>query len=824
MSLDKCINNAEAEGTITQDQADTARNTYQDLFEYYSETMSEEAAASKAAREAFDTLEREAVERKRQKLLQVRATARIIDNIESYKTSLGATDPYEGATALMEQTERSLGFSSIAQRQTAVEGRAMSQMYEVLATFKRDLLGNVRNKAKLNNMVRELFGQKTGDGAASEFAQAWRSSAEYLRKRFNAAGGRIPKRENWGMPQTHDMVKVRKADPESWIDFVLPRLDLDKMVDEVSGLRFTRQSVRTALRDVYETIATDGFNKFEPSGARRGKSLANRRIDHRFLVFKDADSWIEYQDKFGAGEPFSVMMAHIKTMSRDIAQMEILGPNPVASINYLEGYLNKKAALEKNVDIESKAKRSIRNMKLLYNFVTGKEMSPVNTKLASWSAGLRNLLTSAQLGSASIAAITDVNFQRIARASSGLPQTSTIKQYLDFMSPLSGTERGKAAVKQGLIAEGWTSLASAQMRYIGEISGPEITRRISDSVMRMSLLSPITQAGRWAFGQEFLGAIADASGQKFGDLDPSFRGVMQKYGINEAEWDVIRSTDLDESSGASFFSAENLELRGDINPATARELSTRVLEMINTETNFAVPSTSFRGQLPFIGETRPGTIIGETAKSAFMYKNFAVTILNTHLMRGALMPTSGSKFKYMADFIITTTLMGAFAMQLRELAKGRDPRNMDSPEFWGAAFLQGGGLGVYGDFLFSNLNRFDRGLAETVAGPVFGFLNDATNLTAGNIAELVTGEDTNAAKEFVDFASRYTPGASLWYARLALERKVFDQMRIYADPKAKSKMRRLETRYKNEFGQRYWWKPGYEEPSRYPDLEEALGK
>jgi len=823
MSLDKCIDNAEAEGTITKDQADTARNTYQDLFNEYRKSMSEEAAAAKAARDSFNAVEQEVIERKRQKLLQARATQRIINDIESYTTPLGTTDPYKGAVALMEQDVNSR-YSSIAQRQQAVQQVALAKMNEFLATFKRNLVGSVRNKATLDNVVREIFGQKTGDGAASELAQAWSKSSEYLRKRHNSAGGRIPKRQDWGLPQFHDTLSVRKADPEEWINFILPRLDTNKMFDEVSGLPFSPEGLRLALRDVYETIATEGFNKFEPSGVRRGKSLANRRTDHRFLVFKDPDAWIEYQKKFGNPNAFDVMIGHITSMSRDIAQMEILGPNPNAAISYLEGYLAKKAGLEKTTQAKDRANSAARQMKLLYNAVSGRADSPVNTKLGATFAGLRNTLTAAQLAAASLSAITDVNFQRIARASSGLPQTSTLKQYLDYISPLSAEEKGKIAVRLGLISEGWTSIASSQMRYLGEVSGPEITRRIADSVLRISLLSPFTQAGRWAFGMEFLGAIADSVGKGFGDLDPAFRNTMQKYGITESQWDVIRNTPLYEYEGATFFSVENLEYRTDIDAGAARDLSTRVLEMITTETNFAVPSTSYRGRVALTGETRPGTVSGELLRSFAMYKNFGVTLLNTHLMRGVMMPGKKAKTKYLADLVISTTIMGAFALQLKEISKGRDPREMQGAGFWGAAMLQGGGLGIFGDFFFSDLNRFGGGLAETLAGPVAGFANDVRKLTLGNIQEAALGEDTNIAGEMINFASRYTPGASLWYARLAFERTIVDQARLYADPKARSKMRRLETRYRNEFGQRYWWKPGSKEPERAPDLEKAIGE
>ena len=128
----------------------------------------------------------------------------------------------------------------------------------------------------------------------------------------------------------------------------------------------------------------------------------------------------------------------------------------------------------------------------------------------------------------------------------------------------------------------------------------------------------------------------------------------------------------------------------------------------------------------------------------------------------------------------------------------------------------------FGDFMFSNINRFDRGLAETIVGPVVGFADDMRQLTLGNLVEAASGEDTNVASEMIYFAGRYTPGSSLWYARLGLERLVMDQLRLQTDPKASSKMRRLESRYRREYGQQYWWKPGEVQPRRAPDLSNVI--
>ena len=128
----------------------------------------------------------------------------------------------------------------------------------------------------------------------------------------------------------------------------------------------------------------------------------------------------------------------------------------------------------------------------------------------------------AQLGSASVAAIpTDLNFGRLAASFSNMPQTGIIKRYLQLMNPLGGDEQRKVAIRLGLIADGWTTVASGAARYIGEISGNEISRKIVDGVMKATLLTPHTQASKWAFGMEFLAYLGDNVKKSFNDLDPN---------------------------------------------------------------------------------------------------------------------------------------------------------------------------------------------------------------------------------------------------------------------------------------------------------------
>ena len=99
-------------------------------------------------------------------------------------------------------------------------------------------------------------------------------------------------------------------------------------------------------------------------------------------------------------------------------------------------------------------------------------------------------------------------------------------------------------------------------------------------------------------------------------------------------------------------------------------------------------------------------------------------------------------------------------MALKDIAACRDPRRWTDeetyldPNVWGAALLQAGGLGIYGDFLLANTNRFGGGLASTVAGPLVE--RTLRNFTVGNAQQLIQGKETNFGEEAVKLARQNT--------------------------------------------------------------------
>ncbi len=128
---------------------------------------------------------------------------------------------------------------------------------------------------------------------------------------------------------------------------------------------------------------------------------------------------------------------------------------------------------------------------------------------------------------------------------------------------------------------------------------------------------------------------------------------------------------------------------------------------------------------------------------------------------------------YAGAMAIGLTIGGAIAIQIRGMLDGKDPEDMgpENRSFWLRALFTGGGLGLLGDFVNANQNRFGQGITDMIVGPAAAMVSDFGKLTLGNGMEALRGEETNAGREAVQFAGRYTPLLSSWWATRAAYRR-----------------------------------------------------
>ena len=260
-----------------------------------------------------------------------------------------------------------------------------------------------------------------------------------------------------------------------------------------------------------------------------------------------------------------------------------------------------------------------------------------------------------------------------------------------------------------------------------------------------------------------------------------------------------------------------------LSDADANRATARLLGFLDAEARTAVLSPDLATRAGLQQGTKAGTVGGELLRSLMLFKSFPVAIVQKHLRRLENIPSTQGKVAYGVAMMTGLTLFGAAAMTLKDLAAGKDPRDPADPKFWLAAFVQGGGVGIFGDILYTGMGGNARGGQSnwtSLAGPVLGNAFDGMNVVRKGAGWAIADEKADEAKrqfgaEALRFVRGNTPLVSLWYLRSAVDHMVVHDLQEQLSP---GYLSRMERRSRKEWGQDYWWEPGEALPDRAPDI------
>jgi hypothetical protein len=196
--------------------------------------------------------------------------------------------------------------------------------------------------------------------------------------------------------------------------------------------------------------------------------------------------------------------------------------------------------------------------------------------------------------------------------------------------------------------------------------------------------------------------------------------------------------------------------------------------------------------------TQPGTVKGEALRAIALFKSFPIAYAQRVISQAVLGFGEGERGKQLAHvggLIAMSTVLGYAAMTAKDLVRGYGPRDPTNYKTWIAAMAQGGGIGIYGDFLFGQGNRFGNSALETVAGPA---LSGAANL----IGIWQRAKDGEAkAGDALGVVLRETPFINLWWARPVLDALILNSLREWASP---GTLRRQAREREKDYGQERW--------------------
>lgn len=516
-------------------------------------SLTREQRTAEVARAAMEDLEAAAARKEELAGMQVAATARVDEQVKAAMLLNNLTRS-QGVIRHLEQTHnqvaaiRNEGIAGLGDMIDAAESRAGTSLGRNLAMR----IFDVDNPEMTRAVVREVFKNadgSTGNAAAKAGARAWLDTIERLRLRFNAAGGNVGKLGYGYLSQAHDAARIRDAGAERWAQETLPLLDRRQYVN-ADGTLMTNDQVTGLLRSSFETLVSGGDNKVEPGQFKSAGARANRGSDHRVLHFADGDAWMAYMQRFGEGSLYDAMVGHVGKMARDIGLVEAYGPNPAQQFQ-LQADLARRADVTGGAGDFLNARSAGNTPEAYWNLVSGATGMPENRFLARAGMNARNVETAAKLGGAVLTSMTDAATIASTLHFNRLPMFDFVR---NLGKQLDSDHRDFLRA-HGVIGE---SLTSTLNRWTGDNLTHSLSGRVAGAVMKLSLMNAWSDGLRGAFSTTMMGGLARMARKGWSELDEWDRYLLQRKGIDEADWSIISKATPTEHQGGQYLTADSV--------------------------------------------------------------------------------------------------------------------------------------------------------------------------------------------------------------------------------------------------------------------------
>lgn len=650
------------------------------------------------------------------------------------------------------------------------------------------------------------------DPRAIALGKAIHKWQEVARTYANKAGAWIGKLDGYIVTQTHDMMRVAN-DKDGWMAMMRERADLDRMMAETDA-----DSVDDLLNSLYNGLSTGVHLKKMPgNGAPPSKGLrgmARGLSQDRVIHFKSADDWFEYNEKFGTGSIYDSAFNGLHNTARATGLMRVLGPNHEATydgiVQDLVAELQRRGD-PKSATLVNEAKR----MKEWYLAqVDGSLNIPANNMVTKFLQGARVVQTMSSLGASLFASVGDTGVMAVGAKYNGANALSIIGNGLKNFVRLAKTQDElDALADMGLAMETLaTTMISDRYGIDGDVTG--MLARWQQLFFTANFQNRWTDAQRSAIAMGLSSNLARRAGTEFAALPKLFQTTLGQYGIDAGMWNLLRKGTLREVEGQKLLTPSAIEgipdeglaryLADAGQPAKPGDVKALRFEMERKFRNYLVDQNGYMLLTPDAATmgamkagTRADTLVGQLVRTVMQFKSFSVAfsqrVLTREYKQNGLMGV--------ANMLVLTTMAGYAAMTLKDAAKGKKARDPMDGGTWLAAMTQGGGLGIYGDLLSSQV--FDRKQEAGVAllGPTASDVLGQQGLL-GLAGRAASGEDPSAAG--VRFVQSNTPFLNLFYTKPILDYLVFYNLQEAVNP---GSLQRMEREMKDRTGQEMYYPP-----------------
>lgn len=792
--------------------------------------LSLEEAALKAADDMSREVQLAAVIEKRNALINARRRGELlgyINNVWSDRPDLGLESFLVGTNVARAGARRSVAAEQKQLAQAYVAGFLNDIEAEGLLPFltRGELDADIADAMWRIGMDQPLDGLGKEAVAIARIMQKYQETA---RLDANRAGAFIRKLPGYVVRQSHDPYKLQRAGFRQWRDEILPLLDSRTFEGTSDPEAFLLATYNGLVSGVHLKAPSP-----DPMPFKGPRNLARKVSAERVLHFKDGRAFHEYNKAYGAGSLREAFLGGLESMGQNTGLMRRLGTNPEANWNAVLDELQRGLAGDVQ-GLRQFASDQRGMLRTRFAEVDGTARLAVNQVGARVASNIRAWQSMAKLGGAVVSAISDLPIAASELRYQGRGMLGSMGELM------AGLLKGKKSAEQKEI------LSSLGVMF-DNLRGEVVTRFSADD----SLGGKMSRAQRMFFKLNGLTWWTDTMRStaalmmshhlaynralSWDNMNPDLQRTLQLFDIDAGKWDLLRSTPARQADGREYMTTQGiddipaadlaayLQSKGrPVNDAALaelrEELAGNLRSYITDRASYAVIEPDARTQAIMRRGTQPGSVVGELLRFMGQFKAFPVAVLQKSVGRElygrgytpsaygsnpgreliqALRSGRGEKLG-LAQLMAWTTLFGYGAMSAKDLLKGKEPRPVDDPATWVAAMLQGGALGLYGDFIFGETNRFGGGLIGSLAGPTAGAAEGAVDI----LYRIRDGDDASAAA--FRYAISQTPFLNLFYTRAAM-----DYLFLYSVQEALNpgSLRRMERRIEKENGQQFLLSP-----------------
>jgi hypothetical protein len=771
------------------------------------------------AQEIIDKFEYDQVLKKRNLAENnMKALERYEKIIDAVDTSNGKINPIEAVRGYLVGMQKfsKITRDSIGLKQATLENDEIRKLVNAIRSLNKDAWNDFTEGRMDIEIMREMNGKSTGIKNAKNIAKVLKESQNSWRLRLNDLGANIGELDDWITRTTHNTEKMANASKGSrllddnrsaWVEYTQTKLNLKRTFADVND----PVEINKILSSIYDSLMTGDHMKYGGTNSIYGtKNVTNRLNSSRVLHFKDLQARQEYNIKFGEPSLQTSVFNVLTSSAKNIVMMQELGTNPQDTFNKILALLKKKY---KSSDYQIVRDLNFENFRGAFAEVDGSANIAGSQILAKIGEVVRSTGDMARLGGTVITSFADL----------GPYMTSTNFQGRGLLTGLFEAINGlfggnpKAAMEALEVISNSVVVSNRGNVYADGADGTGAINNLRNKFFKWNGLNGwiASLKSSMALGvSKFYGSLSET---KFLDLEKRERNFLTLYGIDEGKWNMLRSIKTLAVDNKRYLTAEAVDDISDdvINSYVGRKLSAREIRnfkkdlqltwknVLNDQGTHGTPEpdTQIRS-ITRMGTVR-GTAMGEVNRFVMQYKNFAVSLYKK-ILRREMDSYGPDESRLIGATMLASTLMlgtifGYIVLSVKDMLSGRSPRDPKKLGVVMQSFVQGGGAGIYGDFLMSEIqNQYGNGIFETALGP-----------TASDIKKFIDvvknmNEPKKAGKKFLQLAEGHTPFINLYYTKAAYDYLIGYQIKEYLDP---GFFNRMKKRNEENRGQTYYFKP-----------------